>query len=306
MHMRWPGTLGEELIVSGQVRDLLTRPDGSSEELSDARLEALIDPAGFTIRAITSEPALPVLEELEGASSARGLRARLRTLIPDEAERGSGVHLMLDDLAGCSVIAPFVVRRNLSEEAWAERHGHLRPPIGSCLGYRDGATALVDPGEPRDRTASVLPLSDPSDPNGWHDVPSYVEPNTRRARRIDVWLDGDVHVDAWFQDSATSPDGTRAAVHEYALAAVIDPASGELKELGATPRALPFPECPLAMDNLTRVLGTPARELRRGATHALHGVMGCTHLTDSVRELADVPILAALVASGKMCNNLMA
>jgi hypothetical protein len=293
MHMRWPAALGEELVVSGQVRDLLTRPDGSSWEVSAASIEALIDPAGFTIRAIRSEPALPVLEELAGTSSARGLRARLRTVIPDEGQRGSGVHLLLDDLAGCSVIAPFVVRRNLSEAAWAERYGHLRPAIGTCRGYRDGATALVAPGELRDRTASVGPLANPSDPDGWHEFPGYVEPNTRRARRIDVWLDGDIYVDAWFQDSATSPDGTRAAVHEYAITAVIDPASDELKELTATPRALPFPECPVAMDNLTRVIGTPARELRRAATHALHGVMGCTHLTDSVRELADAPILAS-------------
>ena len=47
----------------------------------------------------------------------------------------------------------------------------------------------------------------------------------RRARRIDVWRDDVVHVDVFFRDSLMGRGGIETVVHEYTLAATVDPAT---------------------------------------------------------------------------------
>ena len=113
----------------------------------------------------------------------------------------------------------------------------------------------------------------------------------RRARRIDVRLDDAIVIDAAFQDSATTPAGGRAAVHEYSLTMTADPRSLAVLSLQAEPRILPQPECPSATANLSRLLGTPLPELREKVFAELKGTAGCTHLNDALRALADVPML---------------
>jgi hypothetical protein len=104
---------------------------------------------------------------------------------------------------------------------------------------------------------------------------------------------GDViAIDSAFQDSGTTPSGQRAALHEYSLTATADPVSLKLLSLEATPRVLPFAECPSAAANLTRLIGTPLPGLREKVLSELRGTAGCTHLNDMLRALADVPALA--------------
>lgn len=55
------------------------------------------------------------------------------------------------------------------------------------------------------------------------------------------------------------------------------------------PRSLPYDECPLAVHNVTALAGTPLRTTVLGR---LRGPLGCTHLNDMLRTLADVPELA--------------
>jgi hypothetical protein len=119
----------------------------------------------------------------------------------------------------------------------------------------------------------------------------------RRARRIDVWREhteaGDViRADTSFQDSSGDPEYGRVAVHEYGLEAVIDATTGLVSSLRADPRVLPFLECPGAVDNITRLVGLPVRDLRSAVPELLGRTNGCTHLNDALRALAEVPILA--------------
>ena len=115
----------------------------------------------------------------------------------------------------------------------------------------------------------------------------------RRARRMDVRrLDTRIVIDAAFQDSATTPSGGRAVVHEYRLSATADAQSLRLLSVEAEPRVLPFVECPSATANLSRLLGTPLPELRDKVLAELRGTAGCTHLNDALRALAEVPALA--------------
>ncbi|MEV0695427.1 DUF2889 domain-containing protein, partial [Streptomyces sp. NPDC050388] len=115
----------------------------------------------------------------------------------------------------------------------------------------------------------------------------------RRARRIDVTPGEVIGVDAMFQDSATVPEGGRRAVHEYRLHATAHARTGALLTLRAEPRILPYDECPLAVLNLDRLLGTPLADLRTTVPRVLRGTAGCTHLNDALRALAEVPALVA-------------
>jgi hypothetical protein len=140
----------------------------------------------------------------------------------------------------------------------------------------------------------VTSLVHPEEPAGWHDFPESPEMSMRRARRIDVWIEGDeLRVDSSFQDSSGDPEYGRVAVHEYGLAATASLATETLTSVTADPRVLPFVECPNAVDNLGLVVGLPLRELRTRVPELLGKTMGCTHLNDALRALAEVPVLAA-------------
>jgi hypothetical protein len=113
----------------------------------------------------------------------------------------------------------------------------------------------------------------------------------RRARRIDVWLDNVIVVDSAFQDSATTPAGGRAVVHEYGLQLTAHPTSLRVLSVEAEPRVLPFGECTSAAANLGRLIGASLPELRDRVLAELRGTAGCTHLNDALRALAEVPAL---------------
>jgi hypothetical protein len=115
----------------------------------------------------------------------------------------------------------------------------------------------------------------------------------RRARRIDVRLDKVIFIEAAFQDSAAKPDGTRAALHEYQLSATADPSSLRLLSIDATPQVLPFGECPGAVTNISRLLDSELSQLRQTVLDQLPGTLGCTHLNDALRALAEVPTLVS-------------
>ena len=117
----------------------------------------------------------------------------------------------------------------------------------------------------------------------------------RRARRIDLWREGAMfRIDAAFQDSATSPDGGRVAVHEYLLSATADSRDLVVRTLQVDPRILPYGECLAATPNAELMLGVPLGDMRVRVLRTLSGTLGCTHLNDVLRSLADVPRLARL------------
>jgi hypothetical protein len=114
----------------------------------------------------------------------------------------------------------------------------------------------------------------------------------RRARRTDAWLqDGLIVIDAMFQDSCTTPAGGRVAVHEYQVRAEALPGTFDLVSVSASPRVLPFGECPKAVAGIEAMLGTRLPDLRDEVIARLHTTHGCTHLNDELRALAEVPAM---------------
>jgi hypothetical protein len=296
--MSWPGGLGSSLRLDGRCRDLLTPRVGVPTVLGEAGLEAFAS-LDRTIEQVASTPEVPALAGLVGVRGGGNLRAALDRVVPEQRAGATPLHLLLDDLAGTTLIAGFVwFRWRDAVPEVAERFGRMPPRSmqGICSGFRPGSSALSPDGMLSgisQNVAVVPPLADPRDPDGWHELDPHPPIAMRRARRIDTWLDGDrIEVDAMFRDSAWDPDGTEIAVHEYAVLATADRATGRLVSVIAEPRVLPFAECPGAAPNAAWLVGVEVRELRTEVLARLRSTDCCTHLNDALRSLAEVPALA--------------
>jgi hypothetical protein len=221
----------------------------------------------------------------------------------DERIKGSPLYLILDDFAGASLVAGWVWSRWVDDwGAMAEKSG-LKSTAGRggnmegvCTGFSPGSSALL--GERGSRMKdqnciTVPPLVNPDDPEGWHSLATQEGIGMRRARRIDVWREGgELAIDVGFQDSGTQPDSPdRIAIHEYHVTAKTD--LGRLAELKVDPRILPFQECPGAVIHTQRMLNAPLADLRAEVLATLPGILGCTHLNDVLRSMAEVPAMAA-------------
>jgi hypothetical protein len=289
------------MAMVGRARDAITRAEGTppqilAEDGFRARLQW-----DRTIVEIEADPDRPNIRRLVGARGGGYLRKALDELLPEERRMATPLHLILDDLSGASLVAGWAWSRWTDE--WRTRPvagapAPARPPgrsmEGVCTGFRPGSSALnADGTSSGDQShADVVDLRRPDDPEGWH--PFTVQDGgvgMRRARRIDVWVDGLIHIDSAFQDSATNPKGGRTAVHEYRLTAMADPASLKLLSVTADPRVLPYAECPAAAANVGRMVGAPLGVLREKVLEDLRGTAGCTHLNDALRALAEVPTL---------------
>ncbi len=296
--MFWPDGLGTDLHLKGRARDLLTPPDGEPVVLDRSDLYAVTG-RERNIQRIEAVPGADGLQHLVGKHAGGGLRAAIVDEMPDEVAGGSPLHLLLDDLAGSTLISGFVYVR------WMDRNPELRErftkaPPGRmrdiCAGFRAGSSALASDGSivHNQNTAHPAPLGDPADPLGWHELDDPPVPAMRRARRIDVWdEDGTLGIDAMFRDSAWDPDGQEVVVHEYQMLGRADRASGVLLSVTALPRVLPYAECPGAAPNAAWMAGTELRALRTEVLRLLRATDCCTHLNDGLRSLAEVPVLAA-------------
>ena len=306
--MHWPDGFGTQLQLEGRARDLITG-DGDEAVIREDALTAGVA-VDRTIEAIAADPPRSELAQLVGASGGGRLRAAIAEVVPADRDAGTPLFLLLDDLAGATLIAPFAWSQ--SDDGWMERARERlaaepaaprqpgRNMEGVCAGFRPGSSALTPDGSvdlsKRHNVASVPPLVAPDDPIGWHEVPPHPTIAMRRARRIDVWrAEGDIVVDAMFRDSCWRPDGTEVAVHEYGLDVVIDASSGVVESVHAEPRVLPYPECPAAAPNVSWLEGVAACDLRAEVLDRLRGVDCCTHLNDALRALAEVPVLSELL-----------
>ena len=167
---------------------------------------------------------------------------------------------------------------------------------GVCTGFRPGSSAFESAGGyQEDRCAPVVPLAHPDDPQGWHPMVEPPGVSMRRARCMDLWRDGDLHLAAMLQDSATTPDGRRIAVHEYDIRLVADSRDQVIRQITATPHVLPFVECPEAVGNMHLLVGTSLAQLRWSVPQTLRRTLGCTHLNDALRALTGMAPLAAFL-----------
>lgn len=242
--MFWPEGAGKDLHLKGRARDLLTPAEGRPEVLRSADLYAVTSREREIMR-IEGQPAPPELQNLVGSRAGGNLRKKIAQELPGEAESGSPMHLLLDDMAGSTLIAGFAFIR------WVDHLPEFRTRMESgprpymqdiCSGFRPGSVALFADGtlsgKPQN-TAHPASLNDVDDPWSWHELDEHPDLAMRRSRRIDIWhddQDGLLHIDAMFRDSCWDPDGQESVVHEYQMLGSADRATGTLLSVSAEPR----------------------------------------------------------------------
>jgi hypothetical protein len=295
--MFWPDGLGTSLHLKGRARDLLTHLDGVPEVLNSADVYAVTG-RERDIERIEATPEPAGLDRLVGCRAGANLRSAIAEELPDVVAHGTPVHLLLDDLAGSTLIAGFAYFR------WVDHIPAMRERMASaprrvmrniCSGFRNGASSLLSDGTISEVTHNVAhpgPLADTADPMGWHELDGHPDVAMRRARRIDVWEeDGTIGIDAMFRDSCWDPDGSEVVVHEYQILAQAERSTGTLTSVAARPRVLPYAECPGAAPNASWMVGCELRAMRTEVLQRLRGTDCCTHLNDGLRSLAEVPVL---------------
>ncbi|MEE1916327.1 DUF2889 domain-containing protein [Pseudomonas asiatica] len=300
----WPGGYGSDGHFRGIGRDIYTSSaESPPQTLTLQRFEAVLSPAREIAR-LSTVPARPSATALVGLNAGSQLRKALNGALAEDLANSAPLYLLLDDLAGASLVANWAWSR--WGDGWLSQfipasdalalEQRRNQMTGVCTGFAEGSSAIADiHGQLHDARA-VPALAHPDDPAGWHKLPASSGVTMRRARRIDVWHEhGRLWIDAMFQDSASTPDGGRMAVHEYGLQATADAQSARLLTLVAQPRVLPYPECPAAADNVSRLIGLPLASLRQQVLLTLRRELGCTHLNDALRALAEVPALARLI-----------
>jgi Protein of unknown function (DUF2889) len=302
MLMFWPHGLGTDLHLKGRARDLRTSPRGEPEVLRSTDLSAVTG-RERDIRSIEAEPDVPGLEQLVGCRGGGNLRLSIANNLSDEVRRGTPLHLLLDDMAGSTLIAGFAFFR------WKEVIPEMRERLdnaprhvmlGICSGFRQGSSALEADGTLKaisQNTAIPPSLADPGDPFSWHELDPHPAIAMRRARRIDVWVEDDtIGIDAMFRDSCWSPEGNEEVVHEYQILGSADRSTGTVLTLTALPRVLPYAECPGAAPHAAWLIGTELQNLRSVVLERLKSTDCCTHLNDGLRSLAEAPVLASFLA----------
>jgi hypothetical protein len=301
MHLDYDWIDAVDVRVSGAARDEVTDAHGATSVTHDASVD--VETADGVIATLAVTPPAFDTSELAGQSLRQGFRSRVRPLYDAD---GAPLGLLLDDLPGAMIAAGYVLAMvrtigpGTAQGSLAQTDGDEVPrgfhQADLCSGWRSDGTMMVAvragnflPFQPL-TTVSVHPEGD----GGWPAADIAI-PGLRRHRRIDVAADGDQwRVDAWFRDTYRGADGVCGALHEYTVEMVVDAPTMEVREIRALPHALPWPECPAAAASVGKLVGLPVTGLRSSVPRTLQGIESCTHLTNELRELADLPFLVAL------------
>jgi hypothetical protein len=292
----WPDGLAGDTVLDGRARDLRTNRDGTATLLAQASLRMVTDPRRI-ITEIGSTPGFGGLRSLARESAMSGYRRRLAATGAGAALGGTPLYQLLDDVPGATLVSGAAWQRWYDMDVYLQIKADVSQRVMTdvCTGYQQGSSALQADGTLiwRQGRQPAMDIDAVDDDLGWHSHPSPEGVTMRRARRIDAWADGPViHIDAFFQDSSTLPEGGRQSIHEYTLTAQADLATGTVRAVAPIARVLPYDECPLAVGHVAALAGLPMAELRGAVLERLRGPLGCTHLNDMLRALADVPALA--------------
>jgi hypothetical protein len=290
--LRPDGPTGD-LLLNGAGRDTRAGQVGSAELLGSATLHvrAGSGPAR-TVTRIGATPDLPALQGLVGCAASSGSRRAAAAAVPGELARRSVLYQLLDDVPVTALISGYALVANQRPVRFG--HARIAEMIDLCAGYQaDGVMQWID------RQGWVPTVYGPKTPavvtdDAWPDLADLPPNAMRRHRLLDVArvADGTVRVYAWFRDVFQRPDGERTIVHEYEIDATIDPATATVLEIVATPRVLPWRECPQAAASAERLRGTSLANVREDVRAGFVGRSTCTHLNDQLRSLADVVELA--------------
>ena len=290
----------DPVYLNGRARDLWTAADGAVTELCSATLSATIELIARVIRHVEVTPPVAAMSRLAGAPAMSGFRAAADKVAPELRRDRDLRYTLLDDVPVATLISGHALSASnlLGDVA---KSGYYLPVADQCAGFATGGLLLTsfEAGDPVIVTGPEAPdLDHGEDPQAWHQVALLPRHAMRRRRRIDVYQGESpsrVGIDAMFRDTYVRSDGVETIIHEYTLAAEVDADSGVIAESVATPRVLPWQECPGAVVSAQRIAGMTLSDLHFRVRHELFGTSTCTHLNDLLRSVADVEALIDLV-----------
>ena len=167
---------------------------------------------------------------------------------------------------------------------------------GTCSGFRDRASSLLSDGSMsglRQNTAHPGPLAD----RRTRSVARAARPSRDRHAQgtPDRRLGRTTGISGSTRCSATALGSrrTRSRHPRVPDARPGGPGDGDAASVTASPRVLPYVECPGAAPNASWMAGTDLRAMRTEVLERLRATDCCTHLNDGLRSLAEVPVLAA-------------
>ncbi|ETB15868.1 hypothetical protein O983_28025, partial [Mycobacterium avium 09-5983] len=173
-------------------------------------------------------------------------------------------YTLLDDVPVATLISGHALSASglLGDVA---KSGYL-PVADQCAGFATGGLLMTsfEAGDPAVVTGPQAPDLDHSDdPLAWHEVSQLPRYGMRRRRRIDIFeeIPERIGIDAMFRDTYVRGDDVETIIHEYTLMAVVDATTGVILESHATPRVLPWQECPGAVASAERITGMTLKEL---------------------------------------------
>ncbi|SPM35028.1 hypothetical protein BN973_05859, partial [Mycobacterium rhizamassiliense] len=287
----------DPVYLTGRARDLWTAADGTATELGAATLSATIELIARVVRHVEVTPPVAAMSGLAGAPAMSGFRAAADKAARELRRARDLRYTLLDDVPVATLISGHALSASnmLGDVA---KSGYL-PVADQCAGFATGGLLLnsFEAGDPVIVTGPAAPDldhgDDPVDPCAWHQLAALPRHAMRRRRRIDVYKesDGRAGIDAMFRDTYVRTDGVETIIHEYTLDAVVDTETGVIVDSRATPRVLPWQECPGAVASAARITGMTLQELHFRVRRELSGTSTCTHLNDLLRSVADAEAL---------------
>jgi len=285
--------LGEarDSLVDLRARDAAAAGADRVDVLGEVRASAhLVDNVIDDIRCTPQDSRL---DALRGCRVGPGFRSKVGKLLPDEVQRASLLHLLLDDWVGAALVSGYGLQHTAITMGIEQK---LPPGVadrmaGICAGFAPEAS-LIGYARRHDVIPTGRgPVAPPLD--GLHDVEPLRSRGMRRFRRLDVWpVETDLEdFDAHFRDSHMDDDLVETIVHEYTVAGTVDKSTRTITSVRAEVRVLPWQECPGAIGSAARVRGMSLAELRDRVRGEFVGTSTCTHLNDTLRSIADLDAL---------------
>ena len=207
------------------------------------------------------------------------------------------LHSLLEDLGGAFLVSGYALLREGGIPDDPDRGPEIAEyQADVCIGWARGGEMVTLLSTRGHQAVPYGPAASPTllDADAWHAVEPTTASTVRRVRRLDVTPSspGGLAVEAHFRDSYTGDD-PEMALHEYLVEADVD-AAGALSTIDVDARVLPWASCPGAVASAQGVVGVRIGELAAMAREALRGPTTCTHLTSTIRSLADAGHLADL------------
>lgn len=289
------------LELAGFARDLRTAPDHAVEVLATGAVRAVVGPNRLLDR-LDATPEVDVTGLL-GISVSSGFRSAVDRVVPQHRDLHSPLYLLLDELPVAALISGYATLYSHDDEPLgAERApdapatARRGPASDICSGWRSEGLMMQSIAAGQGVPTPVGPLAptleSADDPFAWHETPRLAAGSMRRRRLIDVAKLVDAfQVAAMFRDTHVDAAGMETVLHEYALEMEVDGATMTVSHCQATPRTLPWPECPAAAASAGRLVTHAVSDLRALVRTDFHGTTTCTHLNDLLRSLADVGAL---------------